>query len=207
MDPALQRLVPGVPQKFAAIKQAVLCNQHFLDGIVAESSHMFANQDLTSIQTATPVGPVPERDLEKMRSTFKSLMREWSSEGAEERARCYQPFLDELMTRFPNPQVRKNVSVLSPGCGLGRLPWELVARGFISQGNEFSFFMLLTSSVVLNSLPSINCATIYPFVHEVNNVREETASVKGMGRGESENSIMRPFNSTWTGVALSVAGA
>lgn len=34
--------------------------------------------------------------------------------------------------------------VLVPGAGLGRLPLEIAARGYSCQGNEFSYFMLLT---------------------------------------------------------------
>lgn len=36
-----------------------------------------------------------------------------------------------------------HLRVLCPGSGLGRLPFEVVRRGYGCQGNEFSFFMLL----------------------------------------------------------------
>lgn len=49
---------------------------------------------------------VPERDLEKVRSTLKSLFREWSSDGAAERQLCYQPLLDELLHYYPDPATR-----------------------------------------------------------------------------------------------------
>ncbi len=53
---------------------------------------------------------VAEKDLDKVRSTLKSMMREWSADGAAERARCYQPFIDELMQRYPDPAVRARIS-------------------------------------------------------------------------------------------------
>jgi hypothetical protein len=37
--------------------------------------------------------------------------------------------------------------VLVPGAGLGRLPLEIASRGYACQGNEFSYYMLLTRSV------------------------------------------------------------
>lgn len=37
--------------------------------------------------------------------------------------------------------------MLVPGAGLGRLPLEIASRGYACQGNEFSYYMLLTRSV------------------------------------------------------------
>ena len=45
---------------------------------------------------------------------------------------------------------RKNIKVLVPGGGLGRLVYEVVKRDFSCQGNEFSFFMLIASEFALN---------------------------------------------------------
>ena len=45
--------------------------------------------------------------------------------------------------------------VAVPGSGLGRLAWEVHARGYTVQGSDFSLPMLLASDFVLNS-----CATI-----------------------------------------------
>ena len=69
-----------------------------------------------------------------MRSTIKSIMREWSSEGQEERDTCYQPIIQEVTDYFQslgkeayNPQTQERISVLHPGCGLGRLAFEFAA--------------------------------------------------------------------------------
>lgn len=40
--------------------------------------------------------------------------------------------------------------VLVPGCGLSRLLFEVVERGYGGQGNEFSYQMLLVSNYMLN---------------------------------------------------------
>uniref|UniRef100_A0A7S3SBK3 carnosine N-methyltransferase n=1 Tax=Strombidinopsis acuminata TaxID=141414 RepID=A0A7S3SBK3_9SPIT len=55
-------------------------------------------------------------------------------------------------------------AVLCPGCGLGRLPFELAARGYAAQGNEFSYHMLLGSHLILNRCAEIECHTIFPYV-------------------------------------------
>lgn len=42
------------------------------------------------------------------------------------------------------------MSVCIPGAGLGRLAFECAKRGYRSQGNEWSVYMLLASNLVLN---------------------------------------------------------
>jgi hypothetical protein len=39
-------------------------------------------------------------DVYKMRSTLKSLVREWSAEGSSEREAAYLPILEEVETFF-----------------------------------------------------------------------------------------------------------
>jgi carnosine N-methyltransferase len=66
---------------------------------------------------------------------------------------CYQPIIDEVNEYFPNT-IKENgekVSILHPGCGLGRLVFEFAMKGYKSQGNEFAYFMLLSSNFVLNA--------------------------------------------------------
>lgn len=92
------------------------------------------------------------RDLQqdKVRSTLRSFVRDWSVEGAKEREACYNPILEALEGHFPDKAVRGATKVLVPGCGLGRLAMEISARGFWSQGNEFSTYMLIASHFALN---------------------------------------------------------
>lgn len=45
----------------------------------------------------TPV----ETDQEKVQSTLKQFVRDWSAEGSEERKVCYQPIIDEIINQFP----------------------------------------------------------------------------------------------------------
>ncbi len=68
------------------------------------------------------------------------------------------------------PRCRDGVRVLVPGAGLSRLTWELAHMGFTSQGNEFSYYMLLASCLILNTFKETNIAKIYPFVHESKNL-------------------------------------
>jgi len=81
-----------------------------------------------------------ERDSsqEKVRSTLRSFVRDWSDSGKEEREACYSPILEVLGREFPEPKERGGKKVLIPGCGLGRLAMEVAAMGM----SLHSFFLI-----------------------------------------------------------------
>lgn len=58
------------------------------------------------------------------------------------------------------------VKILVPGAGLGRMAWEIAARGYTCQGNEFSLFMLFASNFILNKCPEVNQYTVHPWLHQ-----------------------------------------
>jgi carnosine N-methyltransferase len=93
---------------------------------------------------------VSETNADKVRSTIRQVMRDWSEEGKEERDECYGHILRYLEQSFPEAEQRSGIRILTPGAGLGRLSWDIARLGFESQGNEFSYFMLLTSNFILN---------------------------------------------------------
>ena len=55
-------------------------------------------------------------------------MRDWSSEGSEERRQSYGRICNVLQRR--KPPWEGAVKVLVPGCGLGRLPYDLAKLGY-----------------------------------------------------------------------------
>ncbi|KDN36483.1 N2227-domain-containing protein [Tilletiaria anomala UBC 951] len=131
---------------------------------------------------------IPAQDLDKVRSTLKQFVRDWSECGRAERDAAYQPILDalerylpQLYARLPQAgrpledtqqrQVHADLRVLVPGAGLGRLAFEIAKRGFSCQGNEFSFFMLVASHFILNNTSRVNEHTLYPYIHSASNWR------------------------------------
>jgi len=108
-------------------------------------------------------------DMEKVQSTLKQFMRDWSGEGAAERRACYDPIFTELLRAYPDINSRNEVRVLVPGAGLGRLAFEIAKLGFNSEGNEFSLFMLVASNFVLNKCKTVNSYKVYPWIHQITN--------------------------------------
>ena len=68
-----------------------------------------------------------------------------------------------------------------PGSGLGRLPWEVAARGYSCQGNEFSYYMIVASNFMLNFLPpGENSIEIYPWCLQSSNVKKSQEQIRGV---------------------------
>ncbi|KAJ2816559.1 hypothetical protein GGI24_005690, partial [Coemansia furcata] len=115
---------------------------------------------------------VSEGHMKKLYGTMKLFVRDWSSEGANERQLTYGPLIDALEDEFSEiaPESRGDVRVLVPGAGLGRLAYDICCRGFSTQGNEFSYFMLFASNYILNSSLEERQHAVYPYIHEFSNV-------------------------------------
>eukprot|EP00039_Didymoeca_costata_P004084 m.71242 g.71242 ORF g.71242 m.71242 type:complete len:277 (+) comp12227_c0_seq2:49-879(+) len=160
-----QSMLPFMPEKHAALRRAVEVNAQLV-GEITSDGLMFATAGLD--EAANP-NPSPERpaefDMDKVYTTIKQFVRDWSLEGKEERERCYQPILDEIDSRF-GKMSRQDVSIVVPGAGLGRLAWECAHRGYRCQGNEWSVFMLLASNYILNRQSGRLHTIIHPYAHQ-----------------------------------------
>ena len=91
-------------------------------------------------------------DAQKLNDCFVQIVREWTQNGEKERAECFEPVLNELLSHFPDEENRGDISVLVPGCGLARLPFEIAKEGFNTVGNERDFFQLFLGSFIMNEI-------------------------------------------------------
>ncbi|OVA05127.1 hypothetical protein BVC80_8897g9 [Macleaya cordata] len=108
---------------------------------------------------------VPLVDVDKVRCIIRNIVRDWAPEGQRERDQCYKPILEELDRLFPSRCQDRPPCCLVPGAGLGRLALEISCLGFVSQGNEFSYYMMICSSFILNHTQTAGEWTIYPWIH------------------------------------------
>nr|GMC60739.1 carnosine N-methyltransferase isoform X1 [Ipomoea batatas] len=108
---------------------------------------------------------VPLVDVDKVRCIIRNIVRDWAAEGQKERDQCYKPILEELERLFPNRCKESPPTCLVPGAGLGRLALEISCLGFVSQGNEFSYYMMICSSFILNVTQTAKEWTIFPWIH------------------------------------------
>ncbi|XP_066510369.1 carnosine N-methyltransferase-like isoform X2 [Hoplias malabaricus] len=168
-----QRLLSGFLPNLAKIRRCVDQNYEVLQAIVQNCIHMFENIEYGEEDNLRKVGPSSTFDMDKLKSTIKQFVRDWSEAGKAERDSCYTPIIDEIQKQFPPDQCDvSEVNVLIPGAGLGRLTWEIARLGYSCQGNEWSFFMLFSSNFVLNRCEKENALTLYPWVHQFSNNKQ-----------------------------------
>lgn len=160
-------MIPNMKQKFKFITWCLDQNQQFLDEIVKPSIlQQMMGTDHLRFPCTNNAKPM---DLDKVKSTLRQCIRDWSKQGEAERNMSYKPILDKLAELY-KPNQRSDIRILNPGCGLGRLTWEIAFMGFQSQGNEFSYHMLLCSNLIINCAQKVEEFTIYPHIDQVANV-------------------------------------
>ncbi len=87
-------------------------------------------------------------------------------------ARYYHTYMAILLSRLTYS--------MYTGAGLGRLCLELTNQGFEVQGNEFSYYMLLTSSFILNNTERAEQWTVFPWMHSNCNQKSIADQLRGV---------------------------
>ncbi|KDR75537.1 hypothetical protein GALMADRAFT_140177 [Galerina marginata CBS 339.88] len=149
----------GYPKKLDRLRDITSLNATITDGIAE-----LALEEFPSLHS-DGTNDTGSADLGRVRESLKHFVRDWSEEGVEERTRIFAPILDLLKT--VEPEDRAGMRVLVPGCGLGRLAWEISELGFDTTANELSFFMTLAFRFLLSprTTASVNEHTIRPYGH------------------------------------------
>jgi len=155
--------------------ESTIRNQYYLDCIL-KYSNVDTSQDVLRQrkQASTAIDWTTEDQISKIDSVLKSVVRDWSLDGKEERSVVYDRILGALERYMPlNAKGDKKMSccnddkcisnimtdessnisvprIAVPGSGLGRLAWEIYSRGYSVQGSDFSLHMLLASDFMLN---------------------------------------------------------
>lgn len=151
----------------AEMRRCLEVNARFLAVLVE------TDEDACEFSAVPDTHEVEERNSVKVRTVLRQFVRDWAEEGAAERLTQYGCLLDALEKYLPKSGSKpgRRFSVLTPGSGLSRLPFEVARRGYSAQGNEFSYHMLQGSKWVLNETSAVNSHTIYPFLLNLENRR------------------------------------
>lgn len=165
-------LLDFYPLLLRDLDQCISINRHFTEQLAVSAA-----QDWGIDIDPSLWAPASYSDYDKVRSTLLQFAREWSSDGAPERTQTFGRIIDKIC-EFYNEDIRHNVRVLVPGCGLGRMVFELVKRGFRTQGNEVSYHMLLALGYVLNRMSMPNAHTIFPYIHRLSHLARRLYQVR-----------------------------
>lgn len=179
--------------------QATIRNQFFLDNVLQHCGAMTSQEVLRQRKNdSTGNGKIEwstEDQMSKIDSVLKSVARDWSVEGRQERSIVYDKLLSALERYLPikleDTETQMNGSLVNiandcsrgpprvavPGSGLGRLAWEIYSKGYSAQGSDFSLPMLLASDFILNGCgrgptdTSHRQFAISPWLAETKNVK------------------------------------
>ncbi|CAM4920400.1 unnamed protein product [Rotaria socialis] len=169
----LSQLLKCIDQNDSLIRQMLTGCEHLFNNYSMPSSCNDTNHKSTEQDSLPPPSGVTSMDMDKVKTTIKQFVRDWSTDGEQERLVCYAPIIEEVKKRFPIiPTTNEDGSInnfsstqiLVPGAGLGRLSWEFARLGYACQGNEVSLYMLIASHFVLNRCSHINAHTIHPWI-------------------------------------------
>ena len=203
----LKRLSFNYTERIEKLKKAIWQNYSFLLKIADPYKNMFKLYKASSGEVLMEPLIVEGKDIIKMRSTLRLFIRDWAIDGIEERNATYKPILNELKLYFkdrPKEDFEKGINVLSPGAGLGRLMYEIAKLGFKSQGNEFSYYMLLCSNYIFNNTTKKDEFTIQPLIHSFSNIYNEEDPFKKIMI--PDENLAEELSKTDTGEMSMVAG-
>ncbi|KAH3680485.1 hypothetical protein WICMUC_000272 [Wickerhamomyces mucosus] len=160
-----QSYLQWFPDYIKTLEKCIAINQDFFNEMIEQIAKNWGIEDhpnnwrlMTNYQS-----------YDKVKKLLKQIYREWSEETKIERDQSFVKIIDYLENKYPQIESRQSIKILIPGAGLGRLNFELVSRGFWTQGNEYSYHMLLVSSFILNHSFVANQYQIYPFIHDFSN--------------------------------------
>ncbi|CAK7899828.1 carnosine N-methyltransferase [[Candida] anglica] len=167
------KLIPWYPKHIDDLEQCLRMNEDFTRTLALTIAQDWgAPTDPSQWASCTP------QDFEKVRSILLQLSREWSDDGEVERQISFTKIIDQVCKLYPDLPTRQKCKILVPGCGTGRLVFELVKQGFWCQGNEFSYHMLLASNYVLNHSFVAHNHSIFPFIHKFSHLTKRVNQLR-----------------------------
>ena len=203
----LKRMSFNYTERLDKLKKAIWQNYSFLLKVADPYKNMFKLYKGKNGEILMEPLLVEVKDIIKMRSTLRLFTRDWAMDGIEERNSTYKPILNELKNFFEKKtkkEFQDGINILVPGAGLGRLMYEIAKLGFNSQGNEFSYYMLLCSNFIFNNTTKKDEFVLQPFIHSFSNIfNEETPFKKILIPDEN---LGEELSKTDTGEMSMVAG-
>ena len=203
----LKRMSFNYTERLDKLKKAIWQNYSFLLKVADPYKNMFKLYKGKNGEILMEPLLVEVKDIIKMRSTLRLFTRDWAMDGIEERNSTYKPILNELKNFFERKtkkEFQDGINILVPGAGLGRLMYEIAKLGFKSQGNEFSYYMLLCSNFIFNNTTKKDEFVLQPFIHSFSNIfNEETPFKKILIPDEN---LGEELSKTDTGEMSMVAG-
>ncbi|KAI0060029.1 N2227-domain-containing protein [Artomyces pyxidatus] len=166
-----------LPEEHLPLADAIGYTQHFSDqerGVKANAPLFRAIADNARELYGYTAGEQAEEVHYELVSDFMGhVVRDWSEEGAAERARIFPPILQALRRELAGVVGPKRVLV--PGFGLGRLAHEIANdNDYIVDANELDYGSVIGYKFLVNKTTSVFQHTLYPFINKWTHQRSAT---------------------------------
>jgi len=165
-------LIRSPDVQISLMQDAVNMNLAFLEKITSlietGQKSLAEDEQAKHIQLTIP----SHKSVEKM---LGGVVREWSKEGEEERAECFQRLLGALESHLASARDEAASSgaarprVLCPSAQLGRLPFEVQNRGFDCESCEEQALLYFCSEFLRHEGADAEAHRIRPFALETCN--------------------------------------
>ncbi|KEP61172.1 UNVERIFIED_CONTAM: methyltransferase [Hammondia hammondi] len=185
--------ISALLKKLSPVRAAVEANQRFLNDLVDSffQTSPLRGERYTMLRQSPRLSQVPEVYAFNTESLLRQIAREWSTEGGGERRTSFDPLLEALekflRCKYNDSQghsrQHQTVSrprVLVPGCGTGRLPFEIAQRGYWCEANEASYHMFVALNFLFNTCEEPHSKIIFPYCLGAFNRAHAADSVQGI---------------------------
>ncbi len=150
------------------IKEGILLNEKFILSIISKYCDNYTKKNIIFTSDKRLI------EFNKLKSTLKLFIRDWTIEGKKERDITYDPIISEIKKYFSLKKNYKPMNkILVPGAGLCRLAFEIGKLGFEIDTIEVSYYMIICSNFILNSNLKKNQYKIQPLIHSFNCLKKE----------------------------------
>ena len=146
----LEKLPFDYKDKVNKVKEGMKTNQNFFTKVANLYLKEFQSVEITNEYLNKNIY---EEELFLGKYFLKSLAREWTEEGIDERAKSITPIIEELKKYFnyeDKKLMEKGVNVLVIGNRFGRMIYELLKLGYNVEANERNYYFLLASNYLFN---------------------------------------------------------
>ncbi|KFG57095.1 methyltransferase [Toxoplasma gondii RUB] len=185
--------ISALLKKLSPVRAAVAANQRFLNDLVDSffQTSPLRGERYTMLRQSPRLSQVPEVYVFNTESLLRQVAREWSTEGGEERRTSFDPLLDALEKFLPckdndshghtrQHRTASRPRVLVPGCGTGRLPFEIAQRGYWCEANEASYHMFVALNFFFNTCAEPHSKIIFPYCLGASNRAHAADNVQGI---------------------------
>lgn len=148
-----KKLLPWYVEHTEIMKKCIDHNRECLQSIAYTVGANWGFPDPSIWDPPTTTG------FDRVRSLLLQLTREWSDEGIDER---------QVLERIYGDLGSQQLDILIPGCGTGRIIYDLAARGHDVHGIEFGYHVMILNQFMLNFYQRE--FIIYPYLHKLSNV-------------------------------------